>query len=175
MSNVFSREFLGEHPTKKNQIIIFGTTFLAMGIIGFKNYTELSSLPIWRSVLFMVMVLDIVAGAIANFTKSTQDHYKNNPRKRITFLLMHFIHIGLVVVAVGHLWYCLGLLLFTLTSAFIVNTIHPLKKQEIYAAVSLCIGISVFYVVFTPPQILMWLPAILLLKLVFAFAIRRER
>ncbi|MEM6723860.1 MAG: hypothetical protein AAF598_07460 [Bacteroidota bacterium] len=174
MSNAISREFLGDHPTKKDQLFIFGITFLCLGIIGYQNFDALAALPLWRSLLFLLMVLDIIAGAIANFTKSTQDHYRGDPRKRVTFLLMHFIHIGLLILAVGHLWYALALLVYTLIGAFIVNATSPLKQAEINAAVWVCLGCILFYVVVPPPTILMWLPAILLLKLVFAFAVRRE-
>ncbi len=146
-----------------------------MAIIGFKNYPELSSMPIWKPILFLVMVLDIIAGAIANFTKSSQDYYKNNTKKRIIFLFMHFLHIGFLILAVGHLWYSLSVLIFTLIGAFIVNFTESLKQQEINASAVVCLGIILFYVVFPAPQILMWLPAILLVKLVFGFSIRRER
>lgn len=173
MKSAITREFLGENPTKLNQFLIFSTSLLLMTIVAYKNYNELSVLPIWKSIIFMLMVLDIVAGSIANFTKSTQAYYKDN-KKRITFLLMHIIHITLIVVSVGYLWYTFGLLAFTLIAAFIVNSIKSLKKQEICAAVLICIGLSIFYVLLTPPQILIWLPAILLIKLVFAFSVKRE-
>lgn len=175
MSKNFLSEFLGDAPTKKDQLVIFTTTFLLLGIIGYQNYLELSNLPLWKGGLFLLMALDIIAGAIANFTKSTQAHYKNDTQKRVTFLLMHFMHIGLLILAVGHWKYCLGLLGFTLMAAFIVNFTSELKQQEINAAALVCLGCVLFYVVFVPPAILSWLPAILLIKLVLGFAIRRER
>lgn len=175
MSNAFSREFLGETPKKGDQVLVFAITFIVMAIIGYKNYSDLSGMPIWKPILYLIMVLDIVAGAIANFTKSSQEYYKNNTQKRVTFLLMHFIHIGLLILAIGHLWYCLAVLIYTLIGSFIVNFTNKLKQQEINASVVVCLGVILFYVVFPAPQIIMWLPAILLVKLVFGFSIRRER
>lgn len=173
MSNAFSREFLGESPTKKDQVLVFSIAILVMGVIGYFNYEQLSAMPLWKPVLFLLMILDIVSGAVANFTKSTQLYYRNN-NKRVTFLLIHFIHIGLLVLAVGHIWYCLAVLAFTLAGALIVNFTKSLKQQEITAAVVVNLGIILFYVVFPAPQILNWLPGILLMKLVFGFAINRE-
>ncbi len=174
MNNAFSREFLGDNPTKNNILLIFTTAFLVMGAVSYFNYEQLSTLPIWKLILFLVMILDIVSGAVANYTRSTQLYYQAHT-KRITFLLLHFVHIGLIVLAVGHIWYCLAVLGFTLAGAFIVNFTKILKQQEIIAAVIVNLGIILFYVVFPAPQILNWLPGILLMKLVFGFAINREK
>ena len=174
MSNAFSREFLGESPTRNDQVLIFSISFLVMGVIGYFNYEQLAEMQIWKSILFLVMIFDIASGAVANFTKSTQLYYRDN-MKRVIFLLIHFIHIGLIVLAVGHIWYCLAVLAFTLAGALIVNFIRSLKQQEITAAVVVNLGIVIFYVAFPAPEILNWLPGILLMKLVFGFAINRER
>lgn len=175
MSKVFSSTLLGENPKKNDQILIFSTTFLAIGVIGYFNFEELSKIPIWKSLLFLFIVLDIVAGAIANFTTSSQKYYKNDTTKRIVFLFTHFIHLGLLVLAVGHIWYCLAVLIFTIIGALIVNFTASLKQQEINASVIINLGIILFYVVFPAPQIIVWLPAILLIKLVFGFSINREK
>ena len=174
MSNAFSREFLGESPTRHDQVLIFSSAFLIMAFIGYFNYEQLSAMATWKLILFLVMILDIVSGAVANFTRSTQLYYKDTV-KRVAFLFMHFIHIGLIILAVGHAWYCFAVLSFTLAGALIVNFTRSLNKQEITAAVVVNLGIVLFYVVFPAPQILNWLPGILLMKLVFGFAINRGR
>lgn len=174
MSNAFSREFLGETPTTKDKLTIFSVTLLLMAIIGYFNYAELSSMPLWKPILFLLMVLDIIAGAIANFTKSSQEYYKNNTKKRVQFILFHVVHIGLIYVAVGYFWFCLSVLAYVLAAAFVVNFTKTLKQQEINASIVTTIGFVLFYVVFPTPQILMWLPSVLLVKLVFGFAIKRE-
>lgn len=50
-----------------------------------------------------------------------------------------------------------------------------LKQQEINAASVVCLGMGVFYILFPPPALLLWLPGVLLVKLVMGFALRRER
>lgn len=171
----FVREFLGEHPTKKDKATIFGVTFVSLVLIGYKSFPELDNLPIWKAMLFMLMSFDIFAGAIGNFTLSTQIWYRNKPKKRVIFFFEHFIHIGLLIVAVGHPWYLLALLAYTIAVGLLVNATESLKQQEINAAAVVSIGLTLFYVAFPPPQILLWLPAVLLVKLVIGFAIRRER
>ncbi|OHX64556.1 hypothetical protein [Flammeovirga pacifica] len=174
MSNAFSREFLGDNPTKKDLLKIGGVTLLAVVTIGYSNYAELSELPIWKSILFLLMLSDIFAGAIGNFTKSTQDHYKNDTKKRVTFLLMHILHISLLVVAVGHVWFGIGLFVYTIAAGLLVNASKTVKQQEINAASVICLGFLLFYVAFPAPKILIWLPAVFLIKLVMGFSIRRE-
>ena len=80
--NAFSREFLGENPTRKDQLTILGVTIASIAVIGYFNFDELSALPAWKAILFLLMLLDIFAGAIGNFTLSTQLWYKNKPKKR---------------------------------------------------------------------------------------------
>lgn len=73
------------------------------------------------------MTFDIIAGALANFTKSTQKKYSNNDKSRIVFLGLHVIHMGLIYLGAGHLWYCVGILAYTLVGAYVVNCIRVLK------------------------------------------------
>jgi hypothetical protein len=171
----FSSEFLGESPTQKDKWTIFSVTFLLLGVIGYYNSSELGALPLWKAMLFVLIVFDIIAGAVANFTKSSQEWYKNKPMKRIAFYFEHILHIVFLVLAVGHLWYCAGLLAFTIITGLFVNYTNTLKQQEINAASVTLIGVVLFYVVFPAPQILIWLPSIFLIKLIMGFSIRRER
>ncbi|WP_066858145.1 hypothetical protein [Halodesulfovibrio spirochaetisodalis] len=175
MFNGFSREFLGETPTRRDKITIFSITFLLVGVVGYKSSPELAMLPMWKVILFLVTILDIFAGAIANFTKSSQIYYKNKPAKRIAFYFEHIIHIAFLVLTVGHMWYCVGLLAYTIAAGLFVNYTDSLKQQEINAAAVVCIGLVLFYVVVPVPQILVWLPSVFLVKLIFGFSIRRER
>ncbi len=173
--SAFSREFLGETPRKKDKMTIFGVTFLLLGIIGYKSLPGLTNMPLWKTLLFLLVAFDILAGAIGNFTKSSQTYYKNKPKKRVIFYFEHFVHIGLLVLAVGHGWYSFGLLAYTIAAGLFVNYTGSLKQQEINAASVILIGLVLFYVVFPAPEILIWLPAILLIKLVMGFSVRRER
>lgn len=171
----FAREFLGENPTKKDKTTIFSVTFVLLGIIGYYNFTALSELPTWKASLYLLMAFDIIAGAIGNFTQSSQLWYKNKPKKRVAFYFEHFIHIGLLVLAVGHAWYCFALLAYTIVVGMFVNNTDSLKQQEINAASVILIGIGIFSVAFPAPQLLVWLPAIFLIKLIMGFSVRRER
>lgn len=171
----FSREFLGETPTRKDKTTIFSVTFALLGIIGYYNLPELSDMPIWKAILFMLMAFDIIAGAIGNFTKSSQSWYRNKPKKRVAFYFEHLIHIGLLVLAVGHAWYCFALLAYTIAAGLFVNYTDTLKQQEINAASVILIGLGIFTVAFPAPQLLLWLPSIFLIKLVMGFSVRRER
>lgn len=175
MSNAFSREFLGETPTRKDQLTIFGVTILLLGAIGYKSFPELSNLPIWKAILFMLMAFDIFAGAIGNFTKSSQTYYKNKAKKRVMFYFEHLIHIGLIALAVDYIWYVFGLLAYTIIAGLFVNYTDSLKQQEINAAVVILLGLILFHVIFSAPQILIWLPSVFLIKIIFGFSIRRER
>lgn len=178
MSNFFaefSKEFLGETPTRKDKTTIFSVTFVLLGVIGYFNLSELTDMALWEVILFMLMAFDIFAGAIGNFTKSSQLWYKNKPKKRVIFYFEHLIHISLLVLAVGHAWYCFALLAYTIAAGLFVNYTETLKQQEINAASVVLIGIGIFSVAFPAPQLLVWLPSVLLIKLIMGFSVRRER
>lgn len=178
MSNVFAvfaREFLGENPKSQDKVTIFGVTVLLLVAIWYNNSTELSEIDLWKVGLFMLMAFDIIAGAIGNFTKSSQLWYANKPKKRVIFYFEHLIHISLLVLAIGHAWYCFALLAYTIAAGLFVNYTDTLKQQEIHAASAIMVGIGLFSVLFPAPQVLVWLPPILLIKLIMGFSVRRER
>ena len=60
----------------------------------------LAGLAWWRAALALVLVLDIAAGCVANFTPSTNDFYAARPRNRWIFIAIHF-HVVIVALLVG--------------------------------------------------------------------------
>lgn len=79
----------------------------------------------------------------------------------------------MIYVGSGHLWYCVGILVWTLVGAFIVNSIRVLKDQEIVTSTVFGIGCLIFYCALDVPRVLLWLPFMLMNKLIMGFSVRR--
>ncbi len=168
--NMF-KEFLGETPKRKDVIAISSATTVLVSIIIYKNNELLSELAVWKIVLFATIAFDIVAGAIANYTESTQRYYGSYNSKRVTFLIMH---VAILYLAVGYLWFCLIILVYTIVSSLIVNFTKTLKQQEINTAMLAVIGSVLFFVIFPTLSLLLWFPMVIMLKLIIGFAVKRE-
>lgn len=54
----------------------------------------------WRAVLAALLVADLAAGAVANLTRGTNDHYTASTQRRIVFLIVH-VHLPLIALALG--------------------------------------------------------------------------
>lgn len=97
--------------------------------------------PLWRNVLAFLLIFDIFAGCIANFTNSTSEYYANNKKRQIIFILIHF-HLILVGILLGvSIWSVILVWLYTIICAFIIISLR--KADQIFVAgLLLCIGIA---------------------------------
>ena len=167
------KEFLGTTPRIKDIIQLLTISALATIAIYWSNISYFEEISGWKTFWFIVITFDIFAGAVGNFTKSTQRHYIKN-RKRIEFLLLHFLHLGGLYYVVGNFTFFISMYIFVVSSAMLVNSVESLKQKEIHAASLFIIGIMFFYMAFEIPQVIFWLPAIIMLKLLIGFSVKRE-
>ena len=92
----FLRDVFGESQTR-------GELLAIMLFWGFPEMRD--GLPLWRIAIAYVLIVDIFAGCIANFTRSTNNHYASRDKERLLFIAIH-IHILIVAWLLGiNLWY----------------------------------------------------------------------
>lgn len=128
------QEFLGHRQTyvEAGSVLVLGvilTTFHAALFLGFFGHTNyLDSSPVWRIVVGVLVAADIFCGAVANFSRGTNDHYggAENSKTRWIFIAAHW-HPSLLCWLwhpddTSALAFCAGLNLFTLLCAAFVNT-----------------------------------------------------
>ena len=150
-------------------IILFGLGVPVVLVLWSPEF--FGSLPFWRSALALILVLDIAAGCIANFTRSTSDFYAARPRNRWIFIALH-VHVLAVaflldadILAATWVW------LYTIVGAAVVNALPVGPSQNFTGGLLLAIGLggialfpdlsAVMAVVFT----------LFMLKVLFAFAV----
>ncbi len=127
-------------------------------------------LPGWRWLLAALLVADIAAGCLANFTASTNDFYAARPRNRWLFIAVH-VHPMLLAATLGA---PLGLAsiswLATVAGALVVNGLAGHPRQRFVAAFCLAstwVGLALV----RGPSAVLAVEALFVLKVVYAFAV----
>ncbi len=75
----------------------------------------------WRNWLAFVLAVDIAAGAVANFTRGTNDFYARRPERRWVFIAVH-VHLPVIGLLLGwEMGPVLAVWLGTIACAVLVN------------------------------------------------------
>ncbi len=150
-------------------IIAFG---ISLPIILFIQYPILfSSLPLWKSIIAILLITDIAAGFIANFTKSTNNFYAKRPKNRWICIAIHF-HVIIVAYALNmELISSIIVWAFTIISAIIINLLKGFSSQIFWAGVLISIGITGIILFSADTAELLIIQILFLLKVVFSFAV----
>lgn len=164
-------EVFGESQSPWELLLILGSGLLC-------GLTLLLSAPgwaaetaVWRRVLAFVLMFDLGAGCVANFTRSTNDYYARRPAARWLFLALH-IHLPLFAWAVGQsVPQALGVWAFTLLSAGLVNLLSGHALQRVLAGTLLALGNLLLITVVQPQPLVLAASLLFMLKLILSFAV----
>lgn len=123
-----------------------------------------------RRFLAWLLMLDIAAGAVANFTPGTNAFYAHRPSWRWGFIALH-VHLPAVGWLLGVpvsplLW----VWAYTIATACLVNSFHGRTWQPVLGGCLLCVGVLVISFLALPP----WqtsLSLLFLIKVLYAFAV----
>lgn len=131
----------------------------------------LSSVPLWRSALALILVLDIAAGCVANFTRSTNDFYAARPRNRWIFIAIH-VH-AIIVALLLDTDFAASLVVwgYTIAGAVVVNVLKSNPLQTFAGGSLLAAGLSwlALYPGLSPFMSIVF--ALFMLKVLFSFAV----
>lgn len=150
-------------------ILLFGGLLTAALGLRFPELTN--SLPVWRSALALVLIFDIFAGCIANFTASTSNFYAARKRNRLLFIAVH-VHVVLVALLLNtDIGYSIAVWSYTIAGAFVVNALAGKRSQLFVAGLLLCAGIGGTSLL-PDVQLYMLIVGILfMMKVLFSFAV----
>ncbi|WP_350350727.1 hypothetical protein ABS642_15010 [Microbacterium sp. A8/3-1] len=172
MPKVF-HEILGRAQTPADLMVIAAAA-IGLGVaIGIAGGETLAAVPLWRAVLAGLLIVDIAAGCVANFTPGTDQHYATRPISRWVFIAVHWhlVAIGaLLGVAVVPL---LLVTVYVLLSAAVVNLLHGSRSQVGIGGALMAIGIVgvVIWMPASAPLFLVATAALFVVKVVFAFGV----
>ncbi|OCP01781.1 MULTISPECIES: hypothetical protein [unclassified Ensifer] len=135
----------------------------------------LQELAWWRAALALVLVLDIAAGCVANFTPSTNDFYAARPRNRWIFIAIH-VHIIAVALIIGSgLAPAIAVWAYTIAAATIVNLLAGRAQQTFVGGLLLAVGLTGLPLLpgLTPAMVAV--AGLFMLKVLFSFAVDHYR
>lgn len=150
-------------------VLLFGAS---LAIVLHLVFPEMGSeVSLWRSVLAFLLIFDIFAGVVANFTSGTNNYYASRAAKRIVFLSIH-VHIVLVALLLQTgLLFSLMVWAYTVGGAFVVNALNGRASQLFVAGALLAAGLGMFPMLpFDEPYMLI-VGNLFLLKVLFSFTI----
>jgi len=170
----FLHEVFGEQQSITEILIILGFAIIGSLFI-YINFLQCNvDIVTWRLALAFILIADILAGCLANFSRGTNSFYAQRPNNRLIFIAIH-IHI-LVVAWLMQVDMPEAILVWAITiaSALFINSLirHPL--QLIIAAALLALSILILLQLSQPT----WFIAVSLffmIKVMFSFSVDHYR
>lgn len=130
-----------------------------------------SEVGLARWLLAWLLVADVAAGSIANFTRSTNDYYALRPGHRWIFIAVH-VHLLAVGWLLGELSLTVvGVWAYVIVGAAIVNALAGRPNQPFIAGTLLVLGLLA---VLLAPQLsptMRGVASLFLVKVLYAFAV----
>jgi len=167
----FLHDLLGKSQTLGELLTI---AVLSAGVTTalFVRYPEVTQgIPFWRSILAYLLVLDIVAGCIANFTRSTNNHYAARSKQRLVFIAIHIHLVALAWLLEIGFSYAVLIWAYTTIGALVVNALKDNRFQGFTAGSLLVAGIAVAVLTAAVPDYFLLISLLFMLKVLFSFAV----
>lgn len=168
----FLHDVFGEKTTLAEilMILLVGL-FTSISLFVFTR-SEWQGLALWRVALLFLLTLDILAGFIANLTRSTNDYYQSRPKHRIIFITVHIQPLLLSALLGGYFPVCFAMWSYTTAAAFFVNAMKGHPAQKALAASLVTLGmVSLFLFSNSMPILLLTALTFYHLKVAYSFSV----
>lgn len=102
----------------------------------------IGSVSPWRSALALLLVLDIAAGSVANFTRATNEFYASRQRNRWVFIAIHVHVIAVAALLSVDIVPSIAVWAYTIAGAIVVNLLAATQSQTFVGGLLLGIGLT---------------------------------
>ena len=168
-------DVFGEETTLLNILLIALLTVFIMAALLLRSSETFAEAGLFKGGIAFLLIADIIAGAIANFTKGTNDFYARRPLNRWIFIAIHVQPLLLAWLLNSSLLEAFVIWTAVIISAIITNLLSGRPYQRVVGAFFM--GIGVFLVlVLTQNDAIVLLTANLffVIKVVFSFSVNHE-
>ncbi len=170
----FLHELHGETAPLSQILLVYASALAGTVLFFIALYPY--PLPLWKSALLAVLLVDIIGGVTANLSSSTNQYYQRANGRRIGFLLLHVLQPALFTLLFPEQWaYFAYVGVFALAAAFLVNSVNDPELQQNLGAALLVCGICAGTIFAPEPIALHALAPLFLTKLILGFAVRRPK
>lgn len=165
-------EVLGEKPALAEILMILSFSLSAsIGLFVFTR-TEWSVSAFWKTALLFLLIFDVLAGFIANLTRSTNDYYQARPKLRLVFIAIHIQPLLFSLLLSGYVYVCLVVWAYTTATALLVNAMNGHPAQRVLAASLVTMGLVGLFLFSAPlPTLLSAALAFYHLKVTYSFSV----
>lgn len=167
----FWHDIFGERPTGVSilAIVLFGALLTVALYAAFPGMTH--GLPVWRAALALLLIFDIFAGCIANFSVSTSNYYAARSAKRIAFIAIHGHVVLVALLLYSDIGYSIGIWAYTIAGAFAVNALSGKLSQRFVAGLLLSAGLGSMPMLPGIEPYTLIVGMLFMLKVMFGFAV----
>lgn len=135
------------------------------------NWIDLTGLSWISLIITFLLVFDLAAGVIANFTSGTNLYYSSRPKLRKVFIAIH-VQPLIISWLTGLYWTeCLVVWLYTVMASFTINALPESSAQLPLAAAALAVGIAALLLFTSLPSYFVLILALYMIKLILSFPI----
>lgn len=124
----------------------------------------------WKSILAFLVIADVLAGCIANFSYGTNEYYSQRPKNRLIFIAIHVHILAIAWLLSEPLDSAMIIWGYTIVSAFVVNALKGTRIQCFIAANLMCYGILLLIYLPLSNWFLM-VSVFFLIKVLFSFSV----
>ncbi len=150
-------------------IVLFGVGGAAWLFFAFPEMTQDRSS--WRIAIAFLLVVDVFAGCVANFTRSTNNYYAARSKQRLVFIAIH-VHLLIVAWLLGmEFLSAFTVWGYTIVGAYVVNALKASRLQVFVAGVLLALGIASIVLGMKGPSYFLVISLLFMVKVQFAFAV----
>lgn len=172
----FFHDILGEETQPIALGLILSVTALVMGYLTMSEGNIFISAGLFKGLLGFILLADIIAGTVANFSAGTNDFYARRSKNRWAFIAVHIQPLliawllGFSVTHAALLW------IFVILSAVIVNALMGKAHQRIVAGALMSLGVFIALNLYGAESMSMQVMAVFyVIKVVFSFGVDHER
>lgn len=134
----------------------------------------LTAVAAWRAVIAVLLIADVAAGAVANLTVGTNDHYGARPTARWVFIAAH-VHLPVIALLLDlPLVPALIIWVGTMSGAVVANLRRGHPEQRVMAG-TFFVAVATAAVLLTEERALTAIGVLFAFKVVYAFAVDHER
>ncbi|MBU0936905.1 MAG: hypothetical protein KKI09_15390 [Spirochaetes bacterium] len=174
-------DVFGERQTVFSLLLVLfgGVVFTLVFIFTLLRDPAYQPLPWYVLAPGLLLVFDIAAGCVANFSEGTSNYYARRPKNRWIFIAIHW-HLPLCALLLGWpLLPVLGFGIYTLLAASMVNVRSGRSDQPLVAGLLLAVGLSALviagkvFAALSAPAMLV--TVLFMIKVAYAFAVDHYR
>ncbi|MBD2863351.1 hypothetical protein [Paenibacillus oceani] len=150
-------------------ILLFGGLLTVVLYGMFPEMTD--RLPLWRCIVALLLMFDIFAGCLANFTASTSNYYAARRTNRIVFISIHFHIVAVALLLQTSIWQSAAVWAYTIAGTILVNAMIGKPSQPFAAGLLLSVGLGCMPLLPGLPPYMLIACSLFMLKVLFSFAV----